>query len=239
MIKFFNRIRFHHLGTGKTRQYIKYAIGEILLVVIGILLALTVNNWNEERKTEFAIADTLSELRSSFLKDSTFIAATILEMEANLHIQREVVHRLSLPATLDSSITAELGKCMVINEMRIATAGYEKLKEFGLTNLKNKSLENSLIRYYDIIFTGYQEEVENDKYDFRETWLPYVRQHCKDYEYGKFAVPKDYEQLSSDPELFILLKTNVFNRQKTLDKLRYMQQTNQMLLAGIKHHLNP
>lgn len=50
MIKFFGRIRQQLLGEGKTGKYLKYALGEILLVMIGILLALQVNNWNEERK---------------------------------------------------------------------------------------------------------------------------------------------------------------------------------------------
>jgi hypothetical protein len=50
MIKFFRRIRQQLLGEDKTGKYLKYALGEILLVMIGILLALQVNNWNEERK---------------------------------------------------------------------------------------------------------------------------------------------------------------------------------------------
>ena len=44
MIKFFRRIRQQLLGEGKTGKYLKYALGEILLVMIGILLALQVNN---------------------------------------------------------------------------------------------------------------------------------------------------------------------------------------------------
>lgn len=50
MIKFFRKIRQNLLLEGKTGTYLKYAIGEILLVVIGILIALQVNNWNEGRK---------------------------------------------------------------------------------------------------------------------------------------------------------------------------------------------
>ena len=49
MIKFFRRIRQTLLMEQKTAQYLKYAIGEIILVVIGILIALELNNWNEER----------------------------------------------------------------------------------------------------------------------------------------------------------------------------------------------
>lgn len=49
MIKFFRRIRKNLLSEGKTGKYLKYAIGEIILVVIGILIALQINNWNQER----------------------------------------------------------------------------------------------------------------------------------------------------------------------------------------------
>lgn len=49
MIKFFQKIRQNMLTEGKTGKYLKYAIGEIILVVIGILVALQVNNWNNER----------------------------------------------------------------------------------------------------------------------------------------------------------------------------------------------
>jgi hypothetical protein len=51
MIKFFRRIRLDLLKKNKTGKYAKYAIGEIVLVVIGILIALQINNWNEDRKT--------------------------------------------------------------------------------------------------------------------------------------------------------------------------------------------
>lgn len=50
MIKFFRNIRRSLLNDGKTGKYLKYAIGEIILVVIGILIALQINNWNEQRK---------------------------------------------------------------------------------------------------------------------------------------------------------------------------------------------
>ncbi len=49
MIKFFRKIRQNLLTEGKTGKYLKYAIGEIILVVIGILIALQINNWNIEK----------------------------------------------------------------------------------------------------------------------------------------------------------------------------------------------
>jgi len=49
MIKFFRKIRYDLMEKNKTKRYFKYAIGEIVLVVIGILIALSINNWNENR----------------------------------------------------------------------------------------------------------------------------------------------------------------------------------------------
>jgi len=49
MIKYFRKIRQNLLSEGKTGKYLKYAIGEIVLVVIGILIALQINNWNSQR----------------------------------------------------------------------------------------------------------------------------------------------------------------------------------------------
>ncbi len=51
MIKIFRKIRYDLMEQNKTGKYFKYAIGEIVLVVIGILIALQINNWNENRKT--------------------------------------------------------------------------------------------------------------------------------------------------------------------------------------------
>lgn len=63
MIKFFRQIRNSLLMENKTSKYFKYAIGEIILVMIGILLALQVNNWNEQRKTRVAEQLLLSDLK--------------------------------------------------------------------------------------------------------------------------------------------------------------------------------
>jgi hypothetical protein len=50
MIKFFRKIRQRLLTENKFSKYLIYAIGEIILVVIGILIALSINNWNDYRK---------------------------------------------------------------------------------------------------------------------------------------------------------------------------------------------
>ena len=69
MIKFFRHIRKSLLSEGKTGKYLKYAIGEILLVVIGILIALSINNWNEDRKQRKEEIEILKEVKSALVYD--------------------------------------------------------------------------------------------------------------------------------------------------------------------------
>ena len=66
MIKFFRRIRFDLMEKNKTGKYLKYAIGEIVLVVIGILIALSINSWNQNRLDQLDKKEILSKLHIEF-----------------------------------------------------------------------------------------------------------------------------------------------------------------------------
>jgi len=82
MIKFFRHIRKQLLGEGKTGKYLKYAIGEILLVVIGIIIALQINNWNEQRKANIKGVTYLKGISHDLEKD-ILLADSILKTQMN------------------------------------------------------------------------------------------------------------------------------------------------------------
>ena len=65
------------METGKTGKYFKYAIGEIILVVIGILIALSINNWNEERKERILEISILNEIANNLENDLVSIDSGI------------------------------------------------------------------------------------------------------------------------------------------------------------------
>ena len=73
MIKFFRTIRKDLMQQNKTGKYLKYAIGEILLVVLGILIALQINNWNESRKATRQEVKILNELKNDLNTNLTEI----------------------------------------------------------------------------------------------------------------------------------------------------------------------
>ena len=69
MFKFFRQIRQKLLNKGNTRKYLKYALGEIFLVVIGILMALQINNWNENRKERAVEINYLKNIKKDLIKE--------------------------------------------------------------------------------------------------------------------------------------------------------------------------
>ena len=83
MIKFFRKIRYNLMETGKTGKYFKYAIGEILLVVIGILIALSINNWNEDRKLENNKQKLMLNLKQEFLTNKKTLERQLLGLHKN------------------------------------------------------------------------------------------------------------------------------------------------------------
>ena len=87
MIKFFQKIRRQHLAentpdrrAGKTGKYLIYALGEIVLVVIGILIALQINNWNEDRKAIISERSRINSIHQDLNRDLNKIEAIIEQL---------------------------------------------------------------------------------------------------------------------------------------------------------------
>ncbi len=85
MIKFFRKIRQRLLTENKFSKYLLYAIGEIVLVVIGILIAVSINNWNEERKEIVQEQKILLQLKSEFNKN-------LKQLEEKISMRLDINH---------------------------------------------------------------------------------------------------------------------------------------------------
>ena len=81
MITFFRKFRQKLLAQNRVTRYLAYAVGEILLVVIGILIALQVNNWNEERKNNKIREVFRSSLKKDLQADTSYLKATIQKLQ--------------------------------------------------------------------------------------------------------------------------------------------------------------
>ena len=111
MIKFFRKIRQKLLTENKFSKYLLYAIGEIILVVIGILIALQINNWNEEAKEKRVANSYIQSLRTDFANDVILLGNLIASFDKELTKDLALSKRLS--SQTSNSDTIEIGRAHV------------------------------------------------------------------------------------------------------------------------------
>jgi len=150
MIKFFRKIRQKLLTENKFSKYLVYAIGEIVLVVIGILIALSINNWNEKRKDNNLKQTFLLKLKSNLQDDiSNFKKLSETNERHLIHIDSA----LTILNNHESYNTMDLQRHLYIlnrssrfNTNRIA---FDNLLSIGKVNIiENDSITEMLFSYY-------------------------------------------------------------------------------------------
>ncbi len=166
MIKFFRKIRQNLLRENKTGKYLKYAFGEIVLVVIGILIALSINNWNENRKLNETIEGVYSIVKSDLLADIETIDKVLVSTQLNDSIFQQVLNR---KITYDDYLKCK--QCMKIisgfPDLNLRTRGVELLEE---NSAVLNSFQDSLsIEIYDF-YSYYNTEIEAT---IKEVWDDY------------------------------------------------------------------
>ncbi len=91
MIKVFRNIRRLLIDQNNMGKYLKYAIGEILLVVIGILIALQINNWNEQRKLDKKEQAFLNEINLDFKSNKSQLDSIIANNSVSYHAAQQLI----------------------------------------------------------------------------------------------------------------------------------------------------
>jgi hypothetical protein len=154
MITLFRRLRQRLLTENKFSKYILYAIGEIILVVFGILIALQINNWNENRKNKAIEYDYYCQLLNDIDLDKIQLEALTKEAEQSVEIGKQLIKDLHTLKKGKNEMMADYIKTIRSNSYLPTNVTYTDLKSSGnLSLLKNKVLKQKLIQY--------QSEIEN------------------------------------------------------------------------------
>ena len=172
MARIFNRIRKDLLSAQKFRKYLVYAVGEIILVVVGILIALQINNWNQERQQTAEFYSVLSIIREELTQDTAEVAAVL-----DVYKKKEPIYR----RVLNDSASAEdyqsfewSGLIMNYAPMTVEKQGYERLSALSNTDdPQYDSLKLALSTFYSYYLDRIEEDrskVTNDYLKNVESW---------------------------------------------------------------------
>ena len=179
MIKFFGKIRQNLLMENKTGKYLKYALGEIVLVMIGILLALQINNWNENRVAQARIDIRLTNLTEDLKTEIKEMTNVIEGSQDRIIVTKAILkgsNRLgsfsirdtifqeynSAKFTNPNSIISE---AKTLDGNRSTYNGLISSAEFYL--IENQTLASRIQKYYERI----NEINDIERWDIMETYL--------------------------------------------------------------------
>ena len=196
----------------KTGKYFKYTIGEIVLVMIGILLALQINNWNEARKSNIKEIASLKSLKSE-MKSSLRELKSDYESNQYYHQSTENIHYYikNKPVLVDS-MYQDFYNSVRFNYFFPKKSTYETLKSGNLEIIKSDSLRILITNVYE---SGYQRIIR--KIDTRRNaarvLFPYYQKHFRTQLIKKdslsivslVGIPNDYDLLINDPEYETLI----------------------------------
>ncbi len=218
MIKFFRKIRQNLIMENKTGKYFKYAIGEIVLVVIGILIALQINNWNESRKARVKEVEILKDFEKGLQFDILQIDSIFMQYDRAKIAIKNVLNHLENDLPYSDSLDYYFFDTTLLFETGGLTNGvYETLKSAGFDVITNKEIRDLIILIYDEIdpwlYTWelrYVEMIDHAKRNvynsrFRDSW----NGDYKDQKVIGTMKPLNYEALKQDNEFKYFLRTQL------------------------------
>ncbi|HKK12487.1 MAG TPA: DUF6090 family protein [Flavobacteriaceae bacterium] len=220
MIKFFRNVRKNLVNEGKTANYLKYAIGEIVLVVIGILIALQINNWNEKLKAIDQEIITAKELYAELNQNLTYTEKTVKFWETRLEKTKILNDTIRHPnVVIDDStfnsllrytlafgnykpIDNKLNKILSIEhfEFKKSPRLLEKMTEYYMTN-------NSLNEYYEYNVDTWKQVTQ-----------PYLMKHYDFDHFSQSSTGKGVNKFLKETDRYDLI--NSFEFDNVLENIR-------------------
>jgi hypothetical protein len=162
MIKFFRKIRQKMLTENKFSKYLIYAIGEIVLVMIGILLALQVNNWNEQRIQQKLEADFLQKVHQEFKKNQDQLSFVLNMHQKSFESCDFILKNYDNKQIPKDSMRKHLQQYKYSYTYNPSSSSVDALVNSGNLNIiSNKELSNILIEWNEMVNDYEEEEIIN------------------------------------------------------------------------------
>lgn len=199
MIKFFRKIRQSLLTENKFSKYLLYAIGEIVLVVIGILIALSINNWNEETKLRSQEIHILKELRDDLKQSTSDIQGDSIYFQEVKKSNQIIIEHIEAKLPYHDSLNIHFSKLVPFATFSINKTTYENLKNTGFSIISNDSLKKAVSKLYTSDFNLYKELEKRAMIEHYENYAkPMIMTHFKSFFKNQSVQPKDYQDFAEN-----------------------------------------
>ncbi|MFC1785697.1 DUF6090 family protein [Candidatus Neomarinimicrobiota bacterium] len=234
MFHFFRKIRRKLIEKTQLKKYLFYAVGEIVLVVIGILIALQINNWNENRKLTIKELKILNELRSDLNQNMSDIESNLNSLTQSIQSNEIIKYHIENQLPNNDSMNYHFSLLNAYVAFTMNQTTYDNLKQIGIDIISNDSLRLSISDLYGHRYTSYRKFEDQYLLEHYTNYIkPIIISEFSILERNIF-VPKNYNQLMNHPQL-----KQVINYSITLYTIYTgiqsdLQNRIQMLIADIE-----
>lgn len=246
MIKLFRNIRKNLLAEGKTTKYLKYAIGEIILVVIGILIALQLNTWNENRINNIKLKSYLTEIVKDFKYDTLSIHNEIIQAEKRIATRKSILAMKDYNVLTIDSLEKSLET--FYSKIPFSSSTFDKIESSGITNFGDyEPLIEDFKNYYNFVIPDIKsfEGTHNRAVDIEDN---YWRYHQNVYEFSydddlashqnEQEAKKQLIQLLQAPTARNILKIDYRRNKNTIKRLNKLNTFVIRLIEATETKLN-
>ncbi len=198
----------------KPMQYMRYAIGEILLVVIGILIALSINNWNQDRIERKIEKRLLVELFENLEFNEKNLESDIAEEYKSINSIKHVLTILNNRLPYHDSMDYHFGRAQYSPDIILSATAFHSIQSKGFDIITSDSLRNAIITLFDNDY-GFliSQTVRLEDQFWPSSLLPIYHKHFRinDMEGSPYndrlnSKPVDYDALLNDSEYHNIIK---------------------------------
>ncbi len=257
MIKFFRHIRQRLLTENKTGssadgvshealaeaqasvkvgKYLKYAVGEIVLVVIGILIALQINNYNEWRKDRVKEKEILVNLAENFELNIETLDSEIESLQEFNKSSRIVLNVLDNQLPFVDSLAIHFHLARVPKTIvSLSQSGYEQYKNLGYDIILDKSTRSEIVAFFESTLPKWITNYNM----VNATYVPFVDHHVPLFIYkSESLVPINIDQLYKDNYYLGWIRAYMEGRNTLIEEENKFIKENRRVLQVINDKLN-
>ena len=236
MLKFFGRIRQKLLNKGELKRYLFYAIGEILLVMIGILLAVQVNNWNLSQKDRRAESQLLIELKQNLKVNLSRLQEEIQKEHNSIAAINLVVEHIDNRKPYHDSLDAHFRQAFKAYDIILSSSAFEAIKSRGFEIIHLDSLRKEVIELFDVTYSNLiSETVRLENQFWPSSVLPILHTHFRWV--GNTIKPVDYLALLNDRGYTNMITNRRHFRELAVQRKRESLLHTEALLTRIDNYL--
>ncbi|RRQ48127.1 hypothetical protein DZC72_10390 [Maribacter algicola] len=219
MIKFFRKFRQQLLKENRFSKYLLYAIGEILLVVIGILIALQLDNWNDQQKRKQNEEEILFLIDKNLQSDSLALSIELQKAQEAITTTDRLLVQVSA-GNYNDSLSNWLGKIVCFERFKSKSSAFEVLKAKGIEIISDNNIQQELISYYDESLYNVDQSLNDVESSFNIDWIPVIKSDFKDFQWRISCQPIDAKDFYTKPSSVTLIKLYQDNREGSVRRIQ-------------------